>query len=992
MFGRDSVAVSMDKRRYSLCKTPNVWPSAGTLSFRSRRRKKDMQHNQSAQRKQATEPTASRSRAAVVVLLCFALTVQGCFDPVYPQRDREERVMEALNMQSSRALPPSPLTPTAAVVYALANNLDARVAEIETAYYSEAAVAAKRRLLPSLNLRYSMDHNNHPSARWSESTRSGNQSLESSYSSDPNSRQGEVGLMWNLIDFGVGYLRSRQQGERILHSSEQQRRVKQQVVLDVLTHYWRTSAAVTIAEEAEALRKELEEQAEAIRDSVEMRILSGAEGARRELAVHGGLAELEQWRRAATQARLELARVMGCGNATGFKLAEFPKGAPQLPQLPDNDPTSLQTAALQRRPELFQQDTQERVAVDEARIALLQMAPNANLSLSAFDDPDKFLEWGNWMTVGARVSWNLFNIPARLTERRMARLQGETARHKGLAMAAAIMAQVGIAYSEWRVSHDYAAALMKRSDARQRLVDALAAGEKDGQTRPGEVLQEKVRLLSEKAASMRASAEARVAGARLANAIGLDVDDRGRLIWQLASGNSIDFLHVPPAKTAEKKDEGKDDKKTGDKASDKADSGSGKEKSQLDKANAEAVAYIPDTMSGLKVVKAEDFLSPDSYFEDADPERGATLARAKAPAEPPAGHPLRPTSAPAPKRAAAEKSDAFAAPDDSYFELGDLASEHRGIPKQRQSRPDQVAAAAPAARKESSAHGSTASSTPRTPIRAESLKVADFESVRQSGRMAEAVEAKSAPVPAPASAPEPAIARVQRDPWDEIMTDLTKTSFSEQIGDTHISENVRLSERRVMAVASEPAPAQTMVTLPPPIETPERIDVPMPQLTRAAPLVEYPEELQAQTPPGLEGFSDMRKVPLTSFIGPKRHENKEPSAAPAPRAHEPDAREQMMMPMAPMPMRPAIAPPSTMTAHEGDAVPTGSLRPPSGLDMERQKALAPLPSLVKEEPVVIEQRSSSSLRPPGKRESVAPPPVLGLSPNDFDDEEGLMLF
>ncbi len=540
---------------------------------------------------------------AVAACLAVALALQGCFDPVYPQRDREARVIEALDAAETRDLPPSPLSPGQAVSYALAHSLDAKVAELDAEYQDASRVAARRRLLPSLTARYSLNHANHPSARWSESTKSGNQSLESSYSSEQTTRPGEIGVMWNILDFGVGYLRARQQGERVRHSEQQRRRVRQQIVLDVLTQYWRAAAAMAVAADAEIIAAELERQGEAVRDSVELRILSGAEGARRELAVHSGLAELEQYRRSAAQAKLELAKVMGCDGTAELRLADVPGDAAAVPEFADGNPWMLQAAALKRRPELYQQDTQERIAEDEARLALVQMAPNANLSFNLNHDPDKFLEWSNWMTVGARVSWNLFNIPARLAERRMAKLQGEMAKKKGLSLAAAVMAQVGIAYSDWRLAADYAGKLDRRAAARERLVEALAAGEQDGQTRPGEVLQERVRLLAEKGAALRAAAEVRVAGARLANAIGLDPDDEGNLVWRL---------------------DGEEPSRPG--------SGDPEDKARLAFAEEEAEKAFPGSVAGVKVVKAEDFLAGPEYFsepaagEDAAAEAGAGAA------------------------------------------------------------------------------------------------------------------------------------------------------------------------------------------------------------------------------------------------------------------------------------------------------------------------------------------------------------------------------
>lgn len=558
---------------------------------------------------QAKRPIPVRARRgrigswpmAAMLLSAGLLALQGCFSPVYPTLDREERVLEALARADNAEVPLNPLGAADAVAYALRNNLEARVAELEAAYQNESAVAARRRLLPSLTLRYSLEHLNHPSARSSESVRSHSQSLESSYSSEPATRRGEVGVMWNVLDFGVGYLKTRQQRERALHATEQRRRVRQQIVLDVLTQYWRAAAASGIAEDAAALEKELKEQVAAIHDSVDMRILSSADGARRELAVHGSLAELDQLTRMAAQAKLELARAMGCANARDLRLAEFPSSPAGAIPIPDGDPSVLQTVALQRRPELFQHDSQERIAVDDARLALLQMAPNANISMSLHDDPDKFLEWNNWMSLGARVSWNLFAIPARLSERRMARLQQELAHQKGLAMAAAVLAQVGIAYSDWRLWQEQSDTLFGRVGARERLVEALAAGEADGQTRPGEVLIERVRLLGDKAAAMRAGADARVAAARLANAVGLDVDDCGRLIWNLECDDDVRV----------------DAKLAGD------------ARARLDHANeaAEVAEVSPMAgMTGLRVVSAEEFLAPDEFFVTAANERAGTEA------------------------------------------------------------------------------------------------------------------------------------------------------------------------------------------------------------------------------------------------------------------------------------------------------------------------------------------------------------------------------
>ncbi len=481
------------------------------------------------------KPIRRNSLLAVLAIAVAPLWLAGCepfkdfTKPANPAADRAERVGEALRVASERERVSGSLTPAAAVSYALRNNFDLKVANIELAYREEEQRGARMRMLPRLQAQVDLSTRNHPDASSSTNARTGAQYLQQSYSTDRTTYPAEISLVWNLLDFGAGYLRSRQAGEKLLHSREQIRRLRQQTAFEVLSAYWRMAAAAENAREAEILIASMREQIDYIHESRSRGVLAAAEASRRELALLGGMVEAEHWLRIRDSSRIELARAMGCLDAD-LEVAAMESDGGLFGDLAGEPLPALQQAALYKRPELYQADSQERISLDEAKLALLQMAPNANLSLALNHNNDSHLMWSDWATAGIRVTWNLLAIPARLSERRSALLQKEAAREKGMAVAAAIVLQVAMARSEWSHARAQMERVTGRAEVRGALVESLAEAEKEGQTRPGEVLHERVRLLDERGFARMKGAEERIALARLASAVGYDLNDNGEYV------------------------------------------------------------------------------------------------------------------------------------------------------------------------------------------------------------------------------------------------------------------------------------------------------------------------------------------------------------------------------------------------------------------------------------------------------------------------------
>ena len=471
----------------------------------------------------------SMCRWGIFAFVPFLLA--GCWlDPPRPGQDRADMAMQALALAGESPSITEPLTPSEAVKLALRNNFELRAAEIDVTYQEEAARGSMLRLLPRLQTEIAFEERNRLEASYSQNASTGVQANDYWYSRDRAQKPVQVALLWNVLDFGAGYLRARQTGERVLQSRQQVRRLRQQTALDAQVAYWRAWVARENAADAAVLMAEMERQLTAVRLAKERNILPESEAARRELALLTGMVDAEQWLQAEEATKRELARAIGCHSA-GFTLAGEPETDSALERLTGEGLQELQRCALSRRPELYQGDSQVRISVGDARLAILQMAPNANISLAFHYNNDSHALYEDWMVAGVRVGWNLLSLPARLSEKKSAELQAQAIREKNLALSAAILAQTGLAVGGWRQAVKLHERQEDRLESRRSLVNTLILAEKNNQARQADVMVERIRLLGEQSSTRIQAAEIRIALARLGSALGLDLDADGKYVF-----------------------------------------------------------------------------------------------------------------------------------------------------------------------------------------------------------------------------------------------------------------------------------------------------------------------------------------------------------------------------------------------------------------------------------------------------------------------------
>ena len=130
-----------------------------------------------------------------------------------------------------------------AMARALRYNLDTKVEVMKTLLAHKQLDLSHYDLLPRLVANSIYNGRNNFSGGSSQSLLTGQQSLESSTSADKNVFSSDLTLSWDVLDFGLSYVRAQQASDDVLIAEEVKRRVANRVLGEVRTAYWRAVSA-----------------------------------------------------------------------------------------------------------------------------------------------------------------------------------------------------------------------------------------------------------------------------------------------------------------------------------------------------------------------------------------------------------------------------------------------------------------------------------------------------------------------------------------------------------------------------------------------------------------------------------------------------------------------------------------------------------------------------------------------------------------------------
>ncbi|WP_409522520.1 TolC family protein [Nitrincola sp. MINF-07-Sa-05] len=333
----------------------------------------------------------------------------------------------------------APVSLDEAIARALKHNLEHRTRMMEQALALGQFEAGRYDMLPRLMAdagyssrnRYPLRDSVNQDGQVSESSRS--------ISSDLSHSTFDLGLTWNLLDFGASYYSAKQSADRVLIANERRRKAMHLLIQNVRTAYWRAAAAQQLSD---SVRQTIADAEAALADSRRIsseQLRSPLEAWRYQRTLLENLRLLEGVDRELSAARIELTGLMGLAPGAALRLA-LPDTV-ELP-MPDMPVERMEELALMSNADLREQFYNARIAADETRKELLRLLPGITLSYTWKHDDDSYLVQNNWNEAGVRVSYNLLNLLAAPSKMRAADANEQVAETRRMALQMSLLTQV----------------------------------------------------------------------------------------------------------------------------------------------------------------------------------------------------------------------------------------------------------------------------------------------------------------------------------------------------------------------------------------------------------------------------------------------------------------------------------------------------------------------------------------------------------------------
>ncbi|VEN73258.1 conserved hypothetical protein [Candidatus Desulfarcum epimagneticum] len=349
-----------------------------------------------------------------------------------------------------------PLTLEDAMRIALENNLEIRVRGIMEEISDGDAVSAKLKMLPRGDFSAGSSSRSDYDISDSKDLDTGQVTVSNVISEPRDVNTREFSLSWNILDFGLSYIRARQAAVNSEIRRMERKRQGQLLAMNVRAAYWKSVMAEKNLEKIPKIEKILKENKAAVEKLVAARQadpsrLKEAEKTLVSLALTASSLQAE-----ASGARIELANLMGVGPGADFYLAAADDLAfiAQMPDPKKLKAPEMEIMSLRNRPELFVSDLSIQIQRDEARAALTDMFPGIRFNASSHYDSNPYLHHSSWHSIGANVAMNILSLPFKAMKLKGENMKTRLAETRRSLLTAGIVAQVHMALHRFGMARE----------------------------------------------------------------------------------------------------------------------------------------------------------------------------------------------------------------------------------------------------------------------------------------------------------------------------------------------------------------------------------------------------------------------------------------------------------------------------------------------------------------------------------------------------------
>jgi len=393
---------------------------------------------------------AMRTAVWAVVTVTALLALNGCLIKPRPMETEEihaRAVKDFLAISVVEAPVAQPIDLYEAMARAVKYNLDAKVKTIQIQLAHQQLNVAHYSLLPQVAANAGFDGRNNFAGGVGQAILTGRQAVEPFTSSERNVMSGNLALSWDVLDFGLSFVRAQQAADNVMVAEEEKRRLAVRLIQDVRGAYWRAVSAERVLPRIQVLEASVGKALESTKQIVSQKLQAPLTPLNYQRDLLNIQREVRRLFRELSTAKAQLASMMGLPPGTVFDLVVPPREA-TIPVV-SLDSRKMEEQALLLRPELRTIDYKKRINAKEAKAVFLELFPSLKVSLGGYYNSNSFLLYQNWLSYAAQASWNLlsvFRTPAKL---KAIEANGHMLDVQSLALSMSILTEVHVGATQF---------------------------------------------------------------------------------------------------------------------------------------------------------------------------------------------------------------------------------------------------------------------------------------------------------------------------------------------------------------------------------------------------------------------------------------------------------------------------------------------------------------------------------------------------------------
>lgn len=398
----------------------------------------------------AAHPLKRTSLFAATLILagCGTVSLQPLSESELAARTAADR----LAAQEGVAPITGPLSMNEAIARALKYNLDRRVKVMEEALALNQLDTTNWDMLPRLMTQAGYNSRNKDLITRSIDAVTGQPSLANPYISSERTHQVyDLGLTWNLLDFGLSYICAKQQADQVLIAGERRRKAVHTLIQDVRTAFWRTASAQKLRDDVGKTIALAEDALADSRKAEAERVRSPVDALRYQRQLLENLRLLESIEQELSSGRIELAHLINAPLDQEFRVQE--PGDQVDTTLLEVPVQRMEEIALAQNADIREQHYASRIAAEETRRVMLRLFPNLSFNYSIRHDTDRFLINNTWNDTGLQLSYNLFNLLSAPSQKKLAEAGVKLADQRRIAAQMTVLTQIHLSRLQYQTAY-----------------------------------------------------------------------------------------------------------------------------------------------------------------------------------------------------------------------------------------------------------------------------------------------------------------------------------------------------------------------------------------------------------------------------------------------------------------------------------------------------------------------------------------------------------